>query len=116
MAELAAFSGFGPDGLAFLDGLAGDNSKAYFDAHRTTYEQQVCTPLKSLVVALGEQLRNRVSDDISFEPKVGRSMFRINRDLRFAKDKTPVSHPSRRRRVGRVVATDESRVHPAPDP
>ena len=89
MAELPAFSGFGPDAMAFLEGLAVDNSKTYFDAHRSVYEQQVFAPLKSLVVAVGEQLQNRVSPEVSFEPKVGRSMFRINRDLRFSKDKTP---------------------------
>lgn len=89
MAELAPFTGFGPDAMPFLDGLAADNSKTYFDDHRTVYEQQVFLPLKSLVVAIGEQLRERVSDGIKAVPKVGKSMFRINRDLRFSKDKTP---------------------------
>ncbi len=89
MAEPGAFTGFGPDAMAFLDGLAADNTKRYFDAHRTVYDRQVVAPLKSLVVALGDALRERVSVDIRSEPKVGRSMFRINRDLRFSKDKTP---------------------------
>lgn len=90
--DVTAFSGFGPDALAFLEGLEADNSKAYFDAHRATYEEQVRGPLKDLVVTVGVRLRARVVTDVEFEPKVGRSMFRINRDLRFSNDKTPY-HP-----------------------
>ena len=44
MPDIAPFAGFGPDALDFLDGLAADNSKAYFDANRTTYDEQVATP------------------------------------------------------------------------
>jgi uncharacterized protein (TIGR02453 family) len=89
VAELVPFTGFGPDAMGFLEGLSVDNSVSWFDAHRPTYEQQVFAPLKSLVVAVGEQLQDRVGPGIRFEPKVGKSMFRINRDLRFSKDKTP---------------------------
>ncbi len=89
MPDIAPFTGFGPDALDFLDGLAADNSKVYFDANRTTYDEQVAAPIKSLVLAVGAELRDRVSPDIQFEPKVGKSLFRINRDLRFSKDKTP---------------------------
>ncbi len=89
MAAVPPFAGFGPDALDFLDGLAADNSKAYFDEHRTIYDRQVATPLKGLVNAVGDALRDRIAPDIDFEPELGKSMFRINRDLRFAKDKTP---------------------------
>jgi uncharacterized protein (TIGR02453 family) len=89
MAAVPPFSGFGPDALDFLDGLAADNSKLYFDEHRKVYDQQIAMPLKGLVNAVGEALRGGIAPDIDFEPKLGKSMFRINRDLRFAKDKTP---------------------------
>jgi uncharacterized protein (TIGR02453 family) len=93
MAEPPPFSGFGPDALGFLTGLGADNSKSYFDDNREIYDQQVAGPMKSLVLAVGEQLRHELGDGIGpelrFEPKVGRSLFRINRDLRFSKDKTP---------------------------
>lgn len=92
MTAATAFAGFGPDAIEFLRGLEVDNSKQYFEAHRTIYKDQIHAPLKDLVVAVGERLADGVAPAIEFEPKVGRSMFRINRDLRFSKDKTPY-HP-----------------------
>ena len=89
MAELAPFAGFGPDAMSFLDGLAADNSKAYFDANRKVYDTQIAMPMKQLVLAVGERLAGSVAPDVEFEPKVGKSLFRINRDLRFSKDPTP---------------------------
>jgi uncharacterized protein (TIGR02453 family) len=89
MADPELFGGFGPDALSFLSGLATDNTKTYFAEHRGIYTTQVAAPMKSLVVTLGDELRTRISPSIRSEPKIGRSLFRINRDLRFAKDKTP---------------------------
>ena len=83
------FAGFGPDALGFLEGLAADNSKAYFDAHRSVYDEQVAAPMKALVVTVGALLAERVDPDLRAEPRIGRSLFRINRDLRFSKDRTP---------------------------
>ena len=88
-AALGDFRGFGPDAMSFLEGLDADNSKSYFDANRTIYDEQVALPLKQLVVAVGDRLVESVAPGIEYEPKVGRSLFRINRDLRFGKDKTP---------------------------
>ena len=90
--HVGPFEGFGPDAMAFMAGLEADNTKRYFDEHRVVYDQQVATPLKQLVVAVGEQLADGPAPQIQFEPKIGKSMFRINRDLRFSKDKTPY-HP-----------------------
>ncbi|HEX2105124.1 MAG TPA: DUF2461 domain-containing protein [Solirubrobacteraceae bacterium] len=84
-----AFTGFPPDGLAFLEGLARDNTKAYFDAHRATYETALLEPAKAFVAALGEELHARVSPAIRAEPRVNGSILRINRDTRFSADKTP---------------------------
>lgn len=89
MPEPATFSGFPPAGLDFLAGLAEDNSKRYFDAHRETYEEALLEPARDFVVALGAELQSRVSPDIHAEPRVNGSIFRINRDTRFSRDKTP---------------------------
>ena len=90
--ESASFTGFGSGALDFLAGLEADNSKTYFDDHRAVYDDQVRRPLQLLCLAVGERLADSVAPGIEYEPKVGRSMFRINRDLRFSKDKTPY-HP-----------------------
>lgn len=75
--EVAKFTGFGPAAIEFFEGLEADNSKAYFEAHRDIWEVQVQAPLLSLLSELASQLGGR--------PK----LFRQNRDVRFAKDKSP---------------------------
>jgi uncharacterized protein (TIGR02453 family) len=84
-----AFSGFPPEGFKFLKGLGRDNSKAFFDGHRTMYERSLLEPAKAFVAAIGPELQSRVSKGIHAEPRVNGSIFRINRDTRFSKDKTP---------------------------
>ena len=83
------FTGFPPDGVAFLAGLAENNTKAYFDAHRDTYQRALAGPVRALVAEVGERLRDDAAPDLCFEPTVGKSLFRINRDTRFAADKAP---------------------------
>lgn len=90
--ESASFTGFGNGALDFLSGLEADNTKTYFDNHRATYDDEVRRPLQLLCLAVGDRLAGGVAPAIEYEPKVSRSMFRINRDLRFSKDKTPY-HP-----------------------
>jgi uncharacterized protein (TIGR02453 family) len=86
------FTGFPPAGIAFLAGLAADNIRAYFDRNRGTYANDVATPLRALVTAVGQRLRDTACPDLCFDPAVGKSLFRINRDTRFSADKTPY-HP-----------------------
>jgi uncharacterized protein (TIGR02453 family) len=84
-----AFAGFPPEGLDFLAGLAQENTRAYFDAHRDVYESALLEPAKAFVVALGEELRARVAPGLRVEPRVNGSILRINRDTRFSTDKRP---------------------------
>ena len=83
------FAGFPQEGFEVLAGLAGDNTREYFDAHRATYESALLEPAKAFVVALGERLRSEVSRGIRAEPRVNGSILRINRDTRFSSDKRP---------------------------
>ena len=83
------FAGFPRVGLDFLAGLAEDNTRAHFDAHRDVYESALLRPAKAFVVALGEQLRTRVSPGLRAEPRINGSILRINRDARFSSDKRP---------------------------
>jgi uncharacterized protein (DUF2461 family) len=45
-------------------------------------------PARQFVLAMGEQLR-QIAPGVHAEPEVNRSIFRIHRDTRFSKDKTP---------------------------
>ena len=73
----------------FLERLAAENTRATFEADRGTYDRAVVAPSVALVEALAELLPVRVHPGLQADPAVGRSRFRLNRDLRFSKDKTP---------------------------
>jgi uncharacterized protein (TIGR02453 family) len=89
MTVSTAFAGFPREGLEFLEGLAKDNTREYFEIHRDTYQSALLQPAKDFVVALGEELRARVSPAIRAEPRINGSILRINRDTRFSADKRP---------------------------
>src|SRR5260221_10821973 len=82
------FTGFPRQTFEFLKGLEANNSKAWFEAHRGEYEAYHLAPSRSFVAAIGPGLR-KISRTVNAEPKVNGSIFRINRDIRFSKDKRP---------------------------
>lgn len=84
----AGFAGFPAETQAFLAGVTAHNEKAWFDANRELYEAGYVEPARAFVAALGPRLRE-ISPAVRFEPKVNGSMSRINRDIRFSKDKRP---------------------------
>lgn len=81
-------AGFTRETFDFLKGLALHNEKAWFDAHRSQYDEACVAPGAALVDLIGPRLRE-LSPDVQFAPKVGGSLWRINRDVRFSKDKRP---------------------------
>ena len=82
------FDSFPAETLTFLTGIAEHNEKAWFEANRALYEGGYIAPARAFVAALGPRLR-AVSPTVRFDPKVNGSMSRINRDIRFSKDKRP---------------------------
>jgi uncharacterized protein (TIGR02453 family) len=82
------FTGFGDETFRFLKGLGRNNNKAWFEAHRDAYEDDLLEPSMAFVEAIGPLLA-RFSPGIHAEPRIGGSMMRINRDIRFSKDKRP---------------------------
>jgi uncharacterized protein (TIGR02453 family) len=77
---------FPVEGLTFLRDLAANNTKEWFQANKVRYERELKGPARELVAAVNEELA-RISPDHVTEP--GKAVNRINRDIRFAKDKTP---------------------------
>jgi uncharacterized protein (TIGR02453 family) len=77
---------FSKRSLTFFRQLARNNDKSWFEAHRDEYENEVRAPMRELI----EELEVHFAE---FAPEIGgdpkRSMFRINRDIRFSKDKSP---------------------------
>jgi uncharacterized protein (TIGR02453 family) len=82
----APFEGFRPEALGFFRGLAENQEKAWFTAHRAEYEEFVRAPLQSFVTALSDRLE---AAKLPLRGDPGRSIFRLNRDVRFSKDKRP---------------------------
>jgi len=83
-----AFSGFGDATFRFMRDLGRNNDKAWFQAHRTAYEEDLLQPAMAFIEAIGPLLA-RFSPGVRAEPKIGGSMMRINRDIRFSPDKRP---------------------------
>lgn len=84
----STFSGFQPQLLDFLSQLRANNSRDWFQAHRSDYESYFLEPARQFVTALGELLK-QLAPDVHAEPRVFGSIFAINRDTRFSADKTP---------------------------
>ena len=70
-----AFTGFPHEAFAFYERLAADNSRTFWLANKSVYEQAVKAPLQALIEEFADMGPFHV--------------FRPNRDVRFAKDKTP---------------------------
>ncbi len=88
MPARAAFPGFPRECPAFFKGLQRNNTKTWFEQHRSDFEQHVLDPARAFVVALGARLQP-IAPDLHADPRVDRSIFRIFRDTRFSPDKTP---------------------------
>jgi uncharacterized protein (TIGR02453 family) len=90
MGDMPSFSGFPNEGLKFLEGLAQNNNREWFEAHKADYRSHLLEPAQAFVVALGERLK-LLSPEIIYDTRANGSgsIMRIYRDLRFSKDKTP---------------------------
>lgn len=81
------FLGFDKKAFTFLRALKDPkkNNKEWFDANRDTYEEYLKKPMRDLIDYLAVEIR-KIDPDIVVNYK---SIFRINRDIRFSKDKSP---------------------------
>lgn len=81
------FSGFSRESLDFLKLLENKryNNKKWFDKNRETYENFIKLPMRALIDNLAIEI-HKIDRTIAVNYK---SIFRINRDIRFTKDKTP---------------------------
>lgn len=80
------FKGFSREAYQFLVDLKSNNERAWFQARKTEYERLLKEPLELLVAALAERFAER---DIPLRADPAKSVFRIYRDVRFARDKSP---------------------------
>lgn len=80
---------FSPKLFAFLRDLAENNDRDWFLAHQDDYERYVREPALDFITDVAAPLAE-ISDQFAADArKVGGSLFRIQRDVRFSKDKSP---------------------------
>ncbi len=84
--ETERFIGFRPEAIDFLADLAQNNDRAWFQPRKTDFERLLKEPMEAFVATLADRLEAR-GVPLRADPK--RSPFRIYRDTRFAKDKSP---------------------------
>src|SRR3954471_7038068 len=71
-----AFRGWSADAIEFFEQLEADNSRAFFQANKATYDEKVKRPMEELLEELGKEFGDG-------------KIFRPNRDIRFSADKSP---------------------------
>jgi uncharacterized protein (TIGR02453 family) len=82
------FGGFHPEAFRFFRRLARNNHKPWFDRNRPVYEEHVTGALRGLFEELVPMVLG-LDPDFEVSGKTGRNFSRINRDIRFARDKSP---------------------------
>lgn len=85
---MAEFNGFPKEYFSFFNNLKKNNSKQWFEKHRGEYDEFVMHPAREFVTGMGEKLR-KIAPEVNAIPKINKSLFKINRDVRFSKDKSP---------------------------
>lgn len=74
------------DFLDFLKDLSKNNNREWFEQNKKRYEKSVKEPFTRLMAELIRSFQS-FAPEIQIEPK--ESLYRINRDIRFSKDKSP---------------------------
>ena len=78
---------FTPDFNQFFKDLAKNNNKEWFDANRKRYETSVKQPFEAFVTEAIKRIAKHDKAMSALQAK--EAIFRINKDIRFSKDKTP---------------------------
>ena len=80
------FKGFGPQALPFLNALGFHQNKEWFAENKPLYESQIKAPMGDLIEELTARFETQ---KITLKGTRAASMFRVNKDVRFSKDKAP---------------------------
>lgn len=81
------FPGFSSKAMKFFRELEKNNDRNWFAAHKEIYESEVRQPMIALTAMVCEDLRKLAADYVPEKPE--KAIYRIYRDTRFSKDKTP---------------------------
>jgi uncharacterized protein (TIGR02453 family) len=102
----------------FLNELAANNERAWFEANKPRYEELVREPALEFIAAMEPALKKFAPCFRADARKQGGSLMRVFRDTRFSRDKTPYKTNigiQFRHALGRDVHAPGFYVHIAPD-
>ncbi len=88
MTDRKYLENFPADTLKFLRKLEKNNNREWFAENRNEYEEKFLKPAQALVEEIGLHLAD-INPDFQAIPKIDKSIFRIYRDVRFGKNKSP---------------------------
>jgi uncharacterized protein (TIGR02453 family) len=80
---------FTPAAFDFLRQLQANNTREWFEPRKAQFQELCRDPALRLIEALAEPLAAISTQFVASSKPVGGSLFRIHRDVRFARDKTP---------------------------
>jgi uncharacterized protein (TIGR02453 family) len=89
MASAAKQASFGPELFSFLADLRANNDREWFAANRDRYEEHLLEPALAFIDSFAPRLEKISSHFRADARPSGGSLFRIYRDTRFSKDKSP---------------------------
>jgi len=80
---------FSPHTMTFLRKLARNNNRDWFEQNKRVYEDTVRTPALQFIADMADELALLSPHFLAQPKKVGGSLMRVHRDVRFARDKQP---------------------------
>jgi len=112
------FQGFQPTIFQFLEQLAANNNRPWFQANKGRYERDVLEPSLAFIRAFQPRLKRISPYFVASDRRSGGSLMRVYRDTRFSKDRTPLKTNvgiQFRHEFGRDIHAPGFYVHIAPD-
>jgi uncharacterized protein (TIGR02453 family) len=97
----ARFAGFAKDAPRFFHQLAAEMSREWFAEHKDEYETQWVAPMTAMLDEVRAKIAGAYKGVSLAEPK----LFRIHRDVRFGKDKSPY-----KTHIGGLLSTGKGSV------
>jgi len=114
---MTEFRGFSSSFFSFFKELKANNERAWFQANKERFRGTVQAQMSDFIAAMAPELK-KISKEFVADPRPnGGSMFRIHRDVRFARDKRPYKEHAAcqfRHRLARDVHAPGFYVHLAP--
>jgi len=96
-----SFSGFPKAGVKFLKDLEKNNSRDWFTGNKKIYEEVLKVPAEMFLAEVQQGLEKKLGGEVVAK------LFRIHRDVRFSKDKTPYNTHVRMAFFGKPGATGQ---------